>query len=603
MPNLIYDGHTVLFGMDADSEPSLLDIKLVSKAVNRAFRGGKNKTRPPFRQLSLEFNTDEDKDVFRFGNVQGACQYLKTAPGRRSGIVVSISGVIFFISLVNESAYVTRIFDGNSKTRMQVYFCQAREWLYIQDGESLPIFWNGLTVEGAASRSKGGEKKQMPIGRIMCYAHGRVFVANEFNQIAASDVMFGNGFTKSDNVQNFTENIYSNEGGYFTFPVELGEITGMIVLPEMNNLRGQGELIVFGANGAQSFNVGLPRSTWKDAQIQKTILGSRGNQAPSSLIEVNGDPWYRSDDGWSSLTNSRIDDNQKMSFRKFSRDVNNWLDDDTAHLIYYASHIYFNNRLLGTVSPQLSLPRDPENGSHRYFRGMISLDFDRASGLAGGAAFNFDGLWTGIRPTVMCKLGSKAIAFSFDADGENRMYEITKSTGNDNGNKKIKSHYVTKRFAFRPSGSSEFQVKRLTGGETWISDIRDQVGVEISYRSDNSPCWQPFFSLTRTGCDEPEGGLPISKPRFKRWRMGTPDPDVRMAGSDSLACVGSEFQFLVEMEGNLKVDRVRLSSELDKEAELQGDECSGDDDTRFNCELIDCKSVDDYEYLIVPQNA
>jgi hypothetical protein len=596
----VYDGHTVLFGMDADTDPSELPVQAVAKAVNRTFRGGKNRTRPAFNEISLEFQSDSDRELFQLGNMQGAAWYNRARPGRKEGIVASIAGTIFYIVLVNERGLVYRIFEGNDPKRLHAFFCQAEEWMYIQDGDKEPIFWNGLVGEGAARRSLGTEGDEMPIGNLMCLAHGRIFVANEFNQIVASDVMFGKGFNKTDNVQKFTENQYWNEGGYFSFPSRLGSISGMIVMPQLGNNRGQGELIVVGTKGGQSFAVHEPRQQWKDLQIQHDIMNGRGCTAHDSLIPVNNDIWFRSDDGWSSFTLTRLDNSQKSALHKISREINNWLDQDTPHFQRYTSHIYHDNRILGTVSPFLSLPRTPTHGTHRYFRGIAALDMDTTSSALGGGKINYDGLWTGIRPTALIKGGERAFAFSFDADGVNRLYEITRKSGNDNGNKKIKSFYITKRFAFRPSGASEFQSKRATGGEFWISEVKDRVGASVQYRTNNSPCWNEYFSLTRTGCDGPKGpNIPLSRPGYKRWKMGTPDPDQCEQGGDNLACVGTEFQFLVRLEGSARIDRMRVMSETTDDSDQMEGDCPDSPECEGECEEITCEIENDYEYLIV----
>lgn len=584
--------------MDGDTDPVQLPASIVAKAVNRRFRGGKNRQRPPFREIELSFDTPEDEKLFRYGNVQAVHPYIKTKAGRKDGIMLSIAGTIFYVALVNENGKVYRIMDGNNAKAMHAFFCQAEEWMYVQDGEHQPIFWNGLTLGENQARRSVAADNEMPVGTIMAYAHGRVFVTNAYNQMAASDIMFGKGFTNTRNVQSFKETTYWNEGGYFVMPSTYGQITGAIVMPAYGaNTRGQGELVIMAEDGAMSFDVGVPRQQWKDAQIAKVALSGRGCIAPGTLISVNGDAWYRSADGWDSYTNDRIDLNQKVAFRKFSREVNSFLDQDTQDLVRYASHIFFDNRILGTVSPIVSLPRDIiAHGSHRYSRGIIALDLDQASGLAGGGVMNFDGLWTGIRPTGMARVRDNAYAMSYDADGVNRLYRITKGVGNDNGTKKVCSSYITKHFSFSPK-SSEFYNKRLTGGEFWVSEVQDEIKATISYRADNSPCWDNLMPRSSFGTDAAEvpGLLPFSRPRYKKWKTGSPDPDECQEGSDALAANGSTIQIMVELEGNAKVDRMRIEAQSDPETNLQGD-CADAEQSYYP---IQCRAEQDYRYLIV----
>lgn len=593
----VYDGHTILFGMDMDSDPRVLPITQVSKAVNRRFRGGKNRQRPPFRQITLNFENEDDRPLFERGNVQMVKFYEKKRIGRTNGLIVSIAGTIFFISLVNENGYVSKVATGNNPRVMHAFGEQAEEWYYIQDGEHQPIFWNGL----AESRRSVEADKEMPIGTIMCYCQGRMFVTNAYNQMVASDIMFGKGFTRSDNVQKFTETLYWNEGGYFLLPSSYGPITGAAAMPAPGvNLRGEGELVIFGENGAHSFDVGVPRQLWKDTQIQKATLKGRGCIAPDSISIVSNEIWYKIDEGWSSYSSDRSDLSQRRPFRKISRPVNDWLDRETKSLRRYASHIFFDNRILGAVSPQVSLPRDLSKGygSHRYFRGIIALDMDAATSESGGNQANFDGLWTGIRPTGMAVVADRAFAMSYDSDGVNRLYEITREvSGNDNGKKKVLSHYVSRQMMCPPSG--EFNIKRMAGGELWISEVHDKVGARVSYRADNSPCWLPLDDTLVFGSNAPQGPLPFTRARHKKWILGSPDPDLCQEGTDSLASTGSTFQVLVELEGNMKVDRFRIKAETLDEAEVKLDGDCPRDDEPPDLPPILCESENDYKYLIV----
>jgi hypothetical protein len=585
--------------MDSDTSPVELDPKLVSKAVNRRFRGGKNRQRPPFIEMELNFENSADETLFRNGNVQAVYPYLKVRNTRRDGIFVAVAGAIYYLTLVNETGYAYKIATGNNAFALHAFFAQAEEWIYVQDGEHRPIFWNG--VIGEASRRSVEADNEMPIGTIMAYAQARMFVTNAYNQMVASDVMFGKGFTDTRNVQKFTETTYWNEGGFFIMPSHLGRVSGAIVMPAFGaNVRGQGELVIMGEDGGMSYDVSVTRPQWKDQQIARVALAGRGCLAPYSLINVNGDAWYRSADGWDSYTNDRIDLAQKVAFRKFTREVNYWLDEDSPHLIRYASHVFFDNRILGTVSPFVALPNNPAYGSHRYFRGIISLDIDHASGLAGGSLMNFDGLWTGIRPTGLVRVRDRAFAMSYDGDGINRLYEITKGIGNDNGTKKVLSHYVTKHFSFPPN-SSEFHNKKLNGGEVWISEVKDRVGLQVNYRPDNSPCWHELGGEMNFGTDNPEvpGQLPFSRDRSKKFLLGSPNPDDCVEGTDRLAVNGSTIQLIVEVEGNAKIDRVRIEASSDEETnlKLQGD-CPSEESTAVYGP-IQCKSEEDYKYLIV----
>lgn len=601
----IYEGQTFVFGMDMDTDPSALKPNVVSKAINRIFRGGKNRTRPPFIHKELVFDNPEEEEIFKHGNFQGCIAYKKKRPGRFDGIVVSIAGYIFFISLVNERFICKLIFYGNNPRLMHTWFCQAEDWLYIQNGEDPAVFWDGqIFGEVGPRQSRGSQNGEMPVGTIMAYAHGRVFVSNAFDQIAASDIIYGTGFTKTSNTQKFTENTYWAEGGNFGMPTDLGHITGMIVVPRQGrDLRGQGELLILGENGAQAIEASVPRQNWHDAQIQAVTMTGRGCVAPGSLISVNNQVMFRSSDGISLYGALRTDQNESLSFGKISRDVNNWFDEDTQEMMQFCSSIYFDNRVLTTVSPFQSQPSKLDYGNHRYNRGMIALDLDKASGVEYDTNNKWDGLWTGIRPTALIEgrfnSAHRAFAFSFDSDGENRIYEITRKGLNDEldgTGKQIEWSYVSKRFDWTGTkASNSFEVKRLVGGELWMSELRDRVAVDASYRPDHNPCWSNLIHELQAGSTLGDDWA-FSTPRYKRVKFLSPQQQC-LPGADYPSNHGSQHQIRIFGKGSVRIDRMRVAMAAVNDPNSPVGSCpEGFDDPKT---AIDCAEENDYSYSIV----
>lgn len=593
----IYDGCTFQFGVDTDTDPSALDPPTCAKAVNRIFRGGRNRTRPPFVHFPFVFEEtpEEYQQLIRFGNFQGWMNYEKSKPGREDGAVVSVAGKIFFLTFVNEKVLVRLIFDGNDPKLLHTWFVQAEEWCYIQNGKDLPIFWDGLLPTTA--RRADPAANEMPIGTIMAYAHGRVFVSNSYNQIVASDIIHGNGFTRTDATQKFTENKYPAEGGFFAQPTMIGDIAGMVVVPRMDQrVNGQGELIAVSVNGASSYEVSKPRITWKDADIQSMTLLGRGCSAPASLIVVNNDIWFRSDDGMTSYGLSRADERQKLSFTKISRAANEWFSQDTEWLIRYASMIYFDNRILCTVSPFLGQPANESLGTHHYHRGIVALDLDQPSGVTGDGAFNFDGLWTGIRPCGLVKVGKQAFAFSYEIDGENRIYEIKRGIGNDQiDGKSVRTQwsYVTKRFDWFASGHTNlFEVKKLIGGEMWVSDARDLVTLKVEHRPDNIQCWYELMKEREFGSSFGEQFL-FSQPRYERFKFQTPN-DTCERGAPYGIAHGTQHQIRVSGSGYLRVDRIRMAVTAKNDPNSPQGTC----DPNNPKIAIECNDYSDYSYSI-----
>lgn len=463
--------------------------------------------------------------------------------------------------------------------------------------------------------------QQMPIGTIMAYAYGRVAVSTAQNNIYVSDIIYGNGFTTTSNTQNFTEQTYWAEGGSFTPPANLGLITGMRVMPSLNiNVRGQGELVIFCENGSFTLDLSQDRTTWQLSNIQKVSLIGRGCRSPWSICGVNNDVYFRSDDGWAFYNNAQVDFYKALSFKKVSREVQPWVNYDTPWLRQFESAMFFDNRIIATVSPFTVANSNPNYGLHRPSRAMIVLDVELESRVDPGDSLptKWNGLWEGPQPTQLLTAQingvQRGFCFSFDSDGVNRLYELQNSsvlaTGIDDysqvyGSVPIKSYFVTKRFDFAPNeGASKFVRKQLVGGEVWVSNVKEKVTVDCEFRPDSYPCFVTLADPIAVGVD---GCTPvvtdcspiISQPRYQQLRFPTPDINDCQKFNDIPLQEGAEFQLKFNISGSCIVDRIRLAIIFNDKIDLPQGYCP---DTYFNNpEPINCCSVNDLDYYrIVP---
>ena len=575
----VFDGFTSIIAQDAATHPSYLPPSYVAESVNRTFRGGVNRTRPAIRWLKLFAGENQSETIvtdIESGNFQGSYPYRATNYDTNDGLLISVSGVIYFIKIVNNVGYcyvLPGITTWNDPALMHTWFVQAEDRVYIQNGYQAAIAWDGNLANNAYRLNPF--LQQMPIGTIMEYAFGRVFVSDRFNQIYASDIIYGNGFTDTSNTQNFTEITYWAEGGAFATPSNMGNITGMKVMPSIGgNLRGQGELVVLTDNGAFSMDVSLPRTLWNSSQIQRISLLGRGCTSPY-LALANSELWFRSHDGWAFYSNSQSEFARYFSLRKLSREVNKWVSKDTPWLRQFASTMFFDNYLISTVAPETK--RTDAEGLHRYHRGMVVLDLDNSSSPAPDSqlSFRWNGIWSGVRPThcISAQISDEKRGFiwSFDQDNKNRLYEVTTNQQDDygpQGTTRIKSFFTSARYDFNVSGTTnKFNRKKLTGGEMWMSEIPGNVDSYVEYRSDSNPCWSELKIPTSFGCDpcspKVDGCFPRQGGnRYKRYKFTTPNPQEcnDLAGIPSAE--GSEFQLKVSLEGVATVDRVRIMANL-----------------------------------------
>lgn len=94
---LVYDGFTELSGgMNRGISASLIAQNQVAFAKDFSFRGGFVKTRPPYANLPLSFDSDTTEANWT-GKYQGSCFYQSDFG--QSGFVVSRGGRLFFIKL------------------------------------------------------------------------------------------------------------------------------------------------------------------------------------------------------------------------------------------------------------------------------------------------------------------------------------------------------------------------------------------------------------------------------------------------------------------------------------------------------------------------
>lgn len=716
----VYDGTIATIAMDAETHPSNLPSTYVSSCVNRSFRQGVNATRPPFADLQINVAYGYDPSIltdFQTGNFQGAIAYKAVSPGAVDGIVCSVAGVIYFLSIVNNVCTLYKLIDGNDPNLMHTWFVQAENWVYIQNGYQNPIAWNGdisgvptnLQAQGIngtninlswtnnaqgsvttqiqvqysgslfttiavipasqvsysyatasstisysfqvrnvypdgsftpwsniATTTSGNAqitteypnnvyrlnptKLQMPIGTLMAYAYGRVAVSDRNNNIYLSDIIYGNGFTDTANTQNFTEQTYWAEGGSFTPPANLGLITGMRVMPSLNiNVRGQGELVVFCENGSFTLDLSQNRSTWQLSNIQKVSLIGRGCRSPWSICGVNNDVYFRSDDGWAFYNNAQVDFYSALSFRKISREVQPYVNYDTPWLRQFESAMFFDNRIIATVSP-FTVSTSPNIGLHRPSRAMIVLDVEQDSKIDPGASLptKWNGLWEGPQPTQLLTAQingvQRGFCFSFDGDNINRLYELQNSsvlaTGVDDysqvyGSVPIKSFFITKRFDFTPNaGASKFVRKQLVGGEMWVSNLKEQITASCEFRPDSYACFNPLLDPIKIGLDACSPSVSncspiISQPRYQQIRFPSPDIDKCEIFNQIPIQEGSEFQIKINIEGSCIVDRIRLAIIFNDKIDLPEGYCP---ESFYNDpEPVNCCPVNDLDYYrIVP---
>ncbi len=152
-PKYLYDYlRDFTAGQHAGLDPLLLPRNQASALFNCTSRGGFLTHRPSNAQASLDFGGNDDLRIaFQTGLFQGA-QFYKDDYGNVS-LVASVSGRLFQLLFDVGNLFIVREItiqnDPNPPGVAQVWMWQSERWLIINDGQSVPIFFDGNTCRRA----------------------------------------------------------------------------------------------------------------------------------------------------------------------------------------------------------------------------------------------------------------------------------------------------------------------------------------------------------------------------------------------------------------------------------------------------------------------
>lgn len=519
-----------------------------------------------------------DADLIRVGypiKINGLV-YNVTA---KSGSTLTAVNVDDTPAAVVVSGAVVIYLDANSQNTGIVYWLQAEEFLIGQDGISKPFIW-----DGGSSRRSRTELAEIPVGTVMAYGIGRIWVATGGNKFVASDIIYGPSGTaayeKRDAILKFTENTFLAGGGSFT---AMGIITAMAFVSSMDTSTGQGPLLVFTEDAVCSVNAPASREAWAVVQNPIVTISLLANGATSfygTIPTVNGDIFYRALDGLRSFFLARREYGN-WGNTPISGEIENLIKDDAEDLLKYESAIVFDNRLLFTGRPV------PDRGG-AYWKGIGVLDFDTISSMRDKAPPVYDGTWTGIDPVWLFvgKYGRRERAFAacLNSDGENELWEISKDHQFDNGDGRIKWTMVSRSFTFR----DPLEMVRLFQAETFINKAMGQGTTTLRYRPDEYPCWFDWMSQSvcynwRKCTPYVNCATPINFQGGYKTRIGFGQPpDTDETNDGKPARLGYSHQVEIVNEGYFEITKIRfLAEEVTEEPTPRVDQPEG-------CKEIDC---------------
>lgn len=595
-----YDSFTAINrGIDSGRDPALIGSDQVAFLVNATSRSGFIGNRPGWARIALT------GDNFQLGRWQGAGTYISESG--HPYLIASIGGhIVRFDPISNQVTNLSTTFAlTNASNLPKAWFVQAEIYFLIQDNSAIPLIYDGSTLRRANPVAFGGN--EFPTGNVMEYNNGRLWVAlPDKRSFVGGDLAYSVTGTVYD-VLTETQNQFLTSGS-FALPSTAGFITGMKTVAVQDSVLGQGPLIVFGQYGSAAVNAPFDAAQWQTlaSPIETVCLVSQGPTSQESIVNINGDLWYRSRDGVRSFMVARRDHGTWVN-TPLSHEIERVLDRDDPYLLQFASAVDFDNRRLETVSPYRATFSGVEHGTG--WRGLSVLDFKPVSSMFERTQPCWDGLWNGLSIlqilTVNCYGIDRCFMFTLSAAHEIELWELSRTNQFDNLVDLIQWQIETRSMGFDDKAEL---LKRLERTETWFEQLAGSLAYRIRYRPDAYGGWIDLDAgsfCAQTGmctpptCTPPQG--PMKQYRPRKLSSG---PNESCEGCvDKKFHTGFEYQFQLALTGAASVSRFRAVATEVPEDTVGG--CLGDEEeccSETGCESNpwEYQTPDDSDPVITP---
>jgi len=564
----------LLGGANAGVPPTILGDTYFWKGVNVSVRGGLLSTRPGFKKLL---------SIPAAGVFRGAGVYRLNSGD--SVVIAAGEDVVVQAMSGGEPATFSGVFPGSVA---QAHFVQADKYFVVQSGVVEPYPQWPLILDGTervdnlevlvfddvlngikkVGELEQAESKRVPIGTVMAYGHGRLFVAT--NRVWNSGALTGGtpGWVKDlgyrffvagdiiqpDNAAEilaFIENEYVAEGGAFSLAAEMGFINGMACFRNSATGSGLGALIVFARDGLSGFAVNTPRAQWKTVDIGQVLFTGIGTDSPWTIVSLNDDLFFRSRDGGLrtvKYTTSQVAGaSGSLSCAPMSREMEYVLALDDGATRKWSSAAWVGNRVLVTTGGVVQ----PSGEVH--FRGIVSLDTSPIGALQQSASPAYDGVWTG--KNVLQVLRARVddtdvpIVLAREDDGSIGVYQLAAAGHGE----EISCRVQTRAFSW----GDQQTLKQVNSAEVWLRDLRGEVSVTAYWRPDGYPLW---LQMNTVRVRASESGLAQHRYRIllaPQQGMAMPGDPVTGLRLDR----GTTFQFCLEWTGQATVEKCLFYAE------------------------------------------
>lgn len=585
----VYDGFTVLDGgMDGGRAASIIKPNQVSSAVNCTFRDDFIRSRPGVRRIPLVFPNDSGGAIQNAATkalFQGACGYIRQDDDGFSELIWWAAGRCFRCALnVNFNVdEITPPGNLNSAILPKVWMQQAEMFVVTQNGVDTAAIYDG----NSSRRAGVGE---VPTGTAMAYGMGHLWVANGNGYTAGAvvgDQNYGHAvYQYRDSILNWTQNSYLAGGGFFFTPYQTGDIMAMTFSANLDTTLGDGELLVFTQDCVFTTEVPPDRADWQSLTnpLQRVGLLKYGTNSDRSVTLVNGDTYYRREDGAGSFIYARREFKTTWGQTPLSGEVTPFMVSDNRLLSQFCSAGLFDNRFFLCVSPQ--------QGQYGvYHTGIVTLDFAAVTSLHDPLDPIWEGAWTPFNTLqlIVIRVSGVERCFAFvHGETEIELWEITLDEifdePTDGDYSDISSVLESKVFDF----GTPMQLKRLESFNIWYK-FSGNISWKLSYRPDQYSCWQTWHEWTDCApikqCDPTTAHCPPIANLQKQYRKRQSAPRVEPVADPSTNtyfCDGFEFQIRLEWTGWAEIRKVRVGALMRPELEFN------DIATEEECVAVDC---------------
>lgn len=593
------NGFVSLIGGGNDAvDPLLVSDAEFSRGLNVSVRRGLVGTRPRWKKLKSMSD----------GGFQGAFAYRRNSGDR---LAVVLGGTAYALRMSDLEVETWKASAFTNKQRC--YFVKADRFCVVQDGIKKALIFDGPdnigdtdvpagTLKASGAAMTGTYSENFPIGYIMAYAHGRIFLQakyaydNNGNAITnedgrpyfiASDVVLS---YRPKNCLLWTVTDYLNEGGGFSLPEDYGFIHGMLPFRNAQTAQDVGSLVVACRDGIAAYKINAPRSQWKEFDLSTILFSNNGTLSPFSMLNVNDDIFYRGGRVGDGLRTIRYTVSEvsaasgSLSNTPISSEVQYVTDMDTEADLPFVSLAVVNNRVCMT-----SGGRDADGS----FRALVVVDANVSSQMKKKSPPVYNGIWTGLgfqQITAVRYDGQERLVAMHKRGVTNEVWMLDEEGAKDNDTTDILCRVYTKVMPFVVQGRSSLtDRKRFHYLDLIAKNIVGNVEVTVYYR----PYGYPLWTKGSTGQIKADsGGLGQMRDPIRLSTIR----EVSDIATGDITEVATAFEFCIEWRGKMTIQQAVFTCSL----ESSPDEPVGVEETEvLKIEADEYQTeLNDFEYTV-----